>query len=92
MSTDNPWKKRKGGRREFMPPSRALYAERNGEKGTATWIRWFNGGWKCISASGVVHWMRGSTEPQFMVNNLMAFGISWHWIEPNTAKVLAPPF
>lgn len=90
--TDNPWKKRKPGWREFMPPSRALLAERGEQRGTATWALWFSGGWKCIAADGCLKWMRGSTEPQFMKANLEAGKYQWHWIEPNTAKVLAPPF
>lgn len=90
--TDNPWKKRKSGRREFMPPSRALYAERGGVKGTATWIQWFNNGWKCASASGCLTWMRGMTDPKEAHRFLGAIKYQWHWIEPNTVKVLAPPF
>lgn len=50
MSTDNPWKKRKSGRREFMPPSRALLAEK--ECFEHDYVPTFEGGdtYRCKSA------------------------------------------
>lgn len=90
--TDNPWKKRKSGRKEFIPPSRALLAEADGNKGTATWAYYGSGQWKCISASKFLAWMRGLCDRELARRILFDRGCSWHWIEPNTAKVLAPPF
>lgn len=96
--TDNPWKKRKPGWREFMPPSRVLYAQDGGYVGTATWCYFKpnavlpKGLWQCTSASKFLRWMRGSTQPDLQPQLLRNRGIAWHWIEPNTMKVLAPPF
>lgn len=89
---ENPWKKRRKGPQEFMPPSRALLAEKGGLKATATWVRWFNHGWKCVSASKGLRWMRGMTDPQGAKSILNHQGHKWNWIEPNTARVIPPPF
>lgn len=75
-----------------MPPSRALFAERDGAKGTATWICHPNHGWRCASTSGLLKWMRGFTDPALAKSHLESSGYVWHWIEPDTARVLAPPF
>lgn len=101
MTTPNPWNKRKSGGREFMPPSRALLAQgylNNGSEassGTATWCYAVDGTWHCKSASKLLRWMRGM-QPRAArreLDSLCVAGVlRWHWIEPNTARVLAPPF
>lgn len=89
--TDNPWKKRKGGRKELMP-SRALLAEKDGRRATATWGFYGRGQWRCISCTSFLKWMLHSTSPEIMRATLDEKAIYWGWIEPDTAKVLAPPF
>lgn len=91
MTTPNPWNKRKSGPREFMPPSRALYAEKDGKKATATWVC-RDGNWTCSAASGFLRWMRGMTDPEQARQIWVARHYKGFWIEPNTARVLAPPF
>lgn len=91
MTTPNPWRKRKSGPREFMPPSRALLAEKDGRKATATWCYRGNH-WKCESATGFLKYMLHSVSPDIQRVLLEDRVDSWHWIEPNTARVLKAPF
>lgn len=85
---ENPMKLR--GKREPFPPTRAILAEKDGRKDTATWA--FKGTWFCLSASRGLKWMRRMTLAANPKQCLLDQRFDWHWIQPETINPIAPPF
>lgn len=76
-------------RNRCLPPSRALLAERGGEKHTATWVVQ-SGQWRCFSASRGFQWMRGMTDLKEAQRLLRPY--KWDWIVPLFGRAIEPPF
>lgn len=72
--------------------TRALLAEKDGRKDTATWGRLVNG-WQCVSSSFGLKWMRGRRDEVFMKAELNRRGYKWGWIVPEyNPRPVNPPF
>jgi hypothetical protein len=79
-------------KRRTLPMSRALLATLpDGRKASATWVLTPEYGWKCLSASKPLRWMRGMPHPGDAEYFLKQKQINWHWIVPQ-GRAVEPPF
>lgn len=78
------------GRAKFYP-SRAILAERQGQRDTATW-QLIDLEWRCCSASRNLKWMVGLGNFDHAKENLQKQGFKWNWIPSNLAHAPKPPF
>lgn len=80
-------------RNRSLPPSRAQLATMpDGRMASATWVK-TEDGWKCLSASRALRWMRGMDDLDHASHMMQkkTFGTTWHWIEPQ-GRAVEPPF